>query len=395
LPVDGPPLDGGWVQIEAGRISALGRGRPPGEAEDLGDAAILPGLVNAHTHIELSWLAGRVPPAAAMVEWIRALMRERAAGPSEGDAEVVRTAERALLDARGTGTVLLGDISNTLMSLPLLASNGFGGAVFYELLGFRLANSEGVVREAWARLDQAQLPEREGGRPDPALLRGVVAHAPYSVSAELFSAIARSQRTAPLTVHLAESPEEIEFLQTGAGPFRRLLEDLGVWPLEWSAPRRDPVEYLIDLGYLTPGCLVVHGVHLTPRALERLREQAAVLVTCPRSNEWVGAGMPPVSHFYASGVPVALGTDSLASVPSLNLFDELAALRRIAPEVSAASLIHSATSVGAEALGHGARYGTVAPGKRAELVRVRVPAQTADVEEYLVGGIPAEDIGWV
>jgi cytosine/adenosine deaminase-related metal-dependent hydrolase len=198
-----------------------------------------------------------------------------------------------------------------------------------------------------------------------------------------------------LTVHLAESPEEIEFLQTGAGPFRRLLEDLGVWPLEWSAPRRDPVEYLIDLGYLTPGCLVVHGVHLTPRALERLREQAAVLVTCPRSNEWVGAGMPPVSHFYASGVPVALGTDSLASVPSLNLFDELAALRRIAPEVSAASLIHSATSVGAEALGHGARYGTVAPGKRAELVRVRVPAQTADVEEYLVGGIPAEDIGWV
>ena len=136
----------------------------------------------------------------------------------------------------------------------------------------------------------------------------------------------------------------------------------------------------------------MHGVHLTPADLERLRDQQAVIVTCPRSNEWVGAGMPPVSHFYASGVPVAIGTDSLASVGSLNLFDELAALRRIAPEVSAASLLESATRTGAEALGHGDRYGHIAPGKRAALLEVRVPAGIRDVEEYLVGGIAPDDI---
>jgi cytosine/adenosine deaminase-related metal-dependent hydrolase len=223
----------------------------------------------------------------------------------------------------------------------------------------------------------------------------VVAHAPYSVSPELIAAIARAQRLPPLAIHLAESAEEIEFLRSGGGPFRDLLEELGVWSPGWKAPGRRPVDYLLDLEYVTPGCLVVHGVHLTPASLDRLREHQAVLVTCPRSNEWVGAGMPPVSHFYASGVPVAIGTDSLASVGTLSLFDELAALRRVAPEVSAASLLESATRIGAEALGRGDRYGTIAPGKQAALVIVRVPPAVTDVEEYLVGGIDPQDIGWI
>src|SRR5690606_37543046 len=111
--------------------------------------------------------------------------------------------------------------------------------------------------------------------------------------------------------------------------------------------------------------LVVHGVHLTDDGLERLLKRRAVIVTCPRSNEWVGAGAPRLSHFYAAGVPVAVGTDSLASVPTLNLFDELAEMRRLAPEVAAASLLESATSVGARALGLGDRFGTLTPGKRA------------------------------
>jgi cytosine/adenosine deaminase-related metal-dependent hydrolase len=196
-------------------------------------------------------------------------------------------------------------------------------------------------------------------------------------------------------VHLGESAEELEFLQTGRGPFRELLEQLGAWVPGWTPPRRDPVRYLADLGYLTPGCLVVHAVHLNTSALDRLRDAGSVVVTCPRSNEWVGAGMPPISHFYASGVRVAIGTDSLVSVASLNMFDELAAMRRIAPEVTASSLLESATRIGADALGHGDRYGTISPGKSAALLRVRVPAATADVEEYLVGGIKTEDIAYV
>jgi aminodeoxyfutalosine deaminase len=115
----------------------------------------------------------------------------------------------------------------------------------------------------------------------------------------------------------------------------------------------------------------------------------AVLVTCPRSNVWVGSGAPRLSRFYASGVKMAVGTDSLASAPSLSLFDELAEMRRIAPDVPAAAFLDSVTRQGAAALGFGREFGTIAPGKRAALVAVEVPAAVRDVEEYLVSGVPA------
>jgi cytosine/adenosine deaminase-related metal-dependent hydrolase len=220
----------------------------------------------------------------------------------------------------------------------------------------------------------------------------VVAHAPYSVSPALFAEIARQRRSAPLAVHLGESAEEVEFLRTGRGPFRDLLQSLGAWADDWRVPECDPVEYLARVGYLRPGVMVVHGVHLSDDSLLQLRHASATIVTCPRSNEWVGVGLPRISHFYNCGLPVAIGTDSLASNSTLNMFDELAALRRIAPDVSAAGLLESATRRGAQALGFDDDFGTLAPGKRAALVSVDVPADVADVEEYLVSGVPASAI---
>jgi cytosine/adenosine deaminase-related metal-dependent hydrolase len=381
LPVDRPPIDGGWIAVDHGRVASVGGGRPPATAENLGDVAVLPGLVNAHTHLELGWLAGRVPAMSSIVEWIRTLIRERSTGPPEGDAGIVQGIERGIQEARATGTVLVGDISNTLAAPPVLDANGFASVTFHEILGFNAHDPDGLVRQAWERVDRVS----SGGA-------GVVAHAPYSVSPALFRSIAGTRRHVPLSVHLGESAEETEFLLTGTGPFRELLEELGAWDDSWDVPRCDPVEYLKRVDYLSPGCLVVHGVHLSVAALERLRDEDAVVVTCPRSNEWVGAGMPPISHFYGSGVRVAVGTDSLASVGSLSVFDELAALRRIAPEVSAASLLESATRIGAEALGQGHEFGTIAAGRRAAFVTVRLPTHVIDVEEYLVGGVPADDI---
>jgi cytosine/adenosine deaminase-related metal-dependent hydrolase len=118
-----------------------------------------------------------------------------------------------------------------------------------------------------------------------------------------------------------------------------------------------------------------------------LSERGATLVTCPRSNAWVRAGAPPVEAFYRSGARVAVGTDSLTSVEDLNLFSELAALRRLAPGVKAADLLRSATLSGAEALGFGATHGAIARGRAAALIAVEVPPGTTDVEEYLVSGI--------
>jgi 5-methylthioadenosine/S-adenosylhomocysteine deaminase len=158
---------------------------------------------------------------------------------------------------------------------------------------------------------------------------------------------------------------------------------------------------------------VVHAVHLSDADLQRVAARGATVVTCPRSNQWVGVGVPPIARFYAAGLKVAVGTDSLASVSDLNLFSELHTMRWLAPSVPARTLLESATRVGADALGLGDELGTIEVGKRAELIAVtragpqravassgtpqRAPASAGafDVEEYLVSGIAPEQIQWV
>jgi cytosine/adenosine deaminase-related metal-dependent hydrolase len=393
LPIDRAPIAGGWIEVVDGRIVALGGGAPPGPADDLGDVAVLPGLVNAHTHLELSWMAGRVPPAPSMDQWIYALLRTRREGPPGGEPAVAEALTRAAVALQATGTALVGDVSNSLLTPRALLTAGLGGVIFHELLGFNALDPARQVRDAWTRVHDLERslfgPENLRTREPEDLRFSVVAHAPYSVSPALFREIGRRAGEAPLSVHLGESQEEVEFVRTGLGPIRRALEQLGVWTDDWRPPGTDPVEYLSSLGYLQRGTLVVHAVHLTDEGLGRLCRSGAVLVTCPRSNVWVGSGTPRLARFYASGVSVAVGTDSLASAPSLNLFDELAEMRRIAPEVSAAALLDSATRQGANALGFGRDFGTISPGKRAALVAVDVPAAAPDVEEYLVSGVPA------
>ncbi len=187
----------------------------------------------------------------------------------------------------------------------------------------------------------------------------------------------------------------MEFLATGRGAWRDLLAQLGVLPGGWQAPATTPVEYLDGLGVWKPGALAVHGVHLTAAELERLAARDVTLVTCPRSNVHVGAGVPPVERFAASGVRVAIGTDSLASAPDLNLFAELAALRRLAPDVPARTLLSWATQNGAVALGLESDYGSLAPGRRARFLAVRVPESTDAVEEALVSGVVPSDVMWI
>ena len=167
--------------------------------------------------------------------------------------------------------------------------------------------------------------------------------------------------------------------------------ELGVWQDGWQAPGRGPGDYLCDLGVIGPGTLVVHGVQLTDAELARLAAVGATLVTCPRSNVWVGVGAPPLERFLASGVRLAVGTDSLASAPDLNLFSELALMRRLAPRAPARDLLAAATRGGAEALGMADDLGTIAPGKRAALIAVDVPTDAIGPEEHLLSGIaPAE-----
>ncbi|MED5377397.1 MAG: amidohydrolase family protein, partial [Acidobacteriota bacterium] len=185
------------------------------------------------------------------------------------------------------------------------------------------------------------------------------------------------------------------FLDDGGGPWRQLLERRGVWNPSWEPPQCSPGELLKRVGWYDPSVIVVHGVHLSVEDLLGLSESGVKLVTCPRSNVWTGAGPPPIKRFIESGVSLAVGTDSLASAPDLNLFAELARLREISPDVPASSLLMSATIGGARALRWEDEFGTIEPGKSADLITVALPETVSDVEEYLVCGVGASDITWL
>jgi aminodeoxyfutalosine deaminase len=388
LPVGRPPIAGGVVWVDRDAIAAVGE-YESGAVEDLGTVAILPGLVNAHTHLELSWMRGQVPPCGSMPAWASSLMARRAAGQSAaGHADQVeQRVVDAIREARVSGTCLIGDVTNTLATYEPLMDSELSAAIFRELLGFSAPDPEGLVAAAWGPI--ADLTPIAWLRPS------LVPHAPYSVSPALMQAIARSSAGKPLSIHLGESAQEIDFLRDGTGAWRGLLEALGVWNSSWAVPGCGPVEYLDRLGLVNRDLLAVHGVQFTDAELSRLAAAGATLVTCPRSNKWTGAGVPPIDRFYASGVRVAIGTDSLASVDDLNVFAEMAEVRRLAPAVPAARILESATLAGAEALGFGAELGSIEPGKRAQLLAVRVPADVTDVEEYLVSGIEPGDVRWL
>lgn len=395
LPIDRPPIVDGWIDVTSDGIAAVGGEAdspaagvgvaPPERVLHLGPAAVLPGLVNAHTHLELSHLHGRVPPAASMVTWVRGLLAARRADATSA-AQLATTIARAIAGAVATGTVAFGDIGNTDAAIAPLRDAPVQAWHFDERLGFRTGAGATTAAAAWQAASA-----RDAASSTEGVRAGVAPHAPYSTAPDLVRGIVagldeRADRRA--SMHVAESPEEGQLLADGTGPWRMLLEELGAWEPRWTPPGTTPVRYLYDLGMLHPRLLIVHGTQSTSADLELLARAGSTVVVCARSNAWVGAGTPPVDAMLAAGVGLAVGTDSLASVDDLDMFAELAALRRLAPDVPAALLLRAATLGGATALGF-ERLGALAPGFSPRALVVDLPADVngaAAVTEWLVSG---------
>ena len=393
LPISQPPIRDAWLRTDRGRVIAFGHTRPgdftaPDEI-DLGDVAVLPGLVNAHTHLELSWMRGRLPETDDFDGWIRRIIELKTESAKHG-AAVAAATDEAIREARAFGTAVVGDITNSLATSRPLKEHGLAAVVFHELLGFRSEDAARLMQEAVAGLQS---------EPASDLVRHTLApHAPYSVSPALFGLIRAALQHDPFgrsSVHLGESAAEIEFLKYGTGPCRTGLERMGKWDPSWVCPQSGPVEYLDRMGFLDDRVLVVHGVHFGEAELKRVAAKGATLVTCPRGNIRTGAGTPPIEEFFDSGVRIAVGTDSLASVPDLNLFAELEEMRRLAPALPARLLVESATINGARALGFDSDFGTIDSGKRDALIAVQLDGYVPNVEEYLVSGIEASQISWI
>jgi cytosine/adenosine deaminase-related metal-dependent hydrolase len=367
LPVAASPIQNGAISVHDGRIVAVGRRKDVVKAHtgvevrDLGDVVVVPGLINAHTHVELSFMNGEPPAGGALMSWLRDLVSRRGEMETPAAAEA---AARAVETMVARGTVAVGDVANGAWAAPLLARSALHGIAFHEIYGFRAADAEAILDDAASRLTAIDA--------DPAMreARGRLAavltpHAAHTTSYPLLKAL-RGRAAASgerLSIHVAESDEEIRLLRDGTGPFREFLIERGAWEDGWKAPGLTPVEYLDRLGALTPRTLAVHCVHLDHQDLSRLQARGVTVVTCPRSNQRLSVGKSPVPKLLASGIPVALGTDSLASSPDLDVFTEIAYLRQEHPGVAPAAALRIATINGARALGLDRDLGTIEPGK--------------------------------
>lgn len=377
LPMQGPPLDGGWVRIERGRIVAVGRRPPSGTVVDLGDALILPGLVNAHTHLEFSDCETPLNPSGGLPSWIERvvhLRRSRPAPPADDGTEHEDAIRRGLAESAAAGVTTIGEIATLApASVYAAAGNGPRLRLFREGLGL----STEAIRRTTSRLTAESDSSHR-----PAGLGGLSPHAPYSVAAALgrWMIEAARRRHLPVAMHVAESPEEAAFLSGGAGRFRSLLESLGAWPAA-QPPHLLPVADWISALARAPRGIVVHGTFLPDDAiamarLAHHRDRLAVAI-CPRTTLALSGRLPPLAAFRDAGLRIAMGTDSRASNPDLSMLAECRTLVD-GGLVSPAEALGMATRHGAWALMLEHRCGLIAPGRPADLMILRPTSPPTD-----------------
>ena len=337
----------GFVQWDAsGRVVALRRAR---KSERPLDIAVLPGLVNAHAHLQLEPLPH---VEQQFLPWVGAVM---AARHGKTAADYRRTARQSLRDLLHSGTTAVGEIDSTGVCSAVLKTLPMAGRCYRELTGFhlRMAEARALVRDCYPQATYSMLP-------------GLSPHAPYSVSPDLLRA-ARA-RTRHLAIHCAELPEEQQFLRTGKGPFAELLQRLGRLPDGFRAPGVGAVAWLQQLGVLGPSTLLVHCQELERLDVDRIAASGAAIVVCPGTMDYFGRTPPAIAKWRQKGIVVALGTDSKASNLGLSMRRELALAARMWPQLRPAELLQMATEAGGRALN--GRFGRLRRGQRADFLVV-------------------------
>ncbi len=360
-PITAPPIEDGAVLVGAdGRISAVGpqaKVPSPHEAERLEfqDAILTPGLVNAHTHLELTHLAGK-NGETSFVPWIKRIRELKDATPPEA---FIAAAEAGLRDCWTRGVTCIAETGSTGAAMEALVRFGGRGIMYQEVFGPGPAQVSAAMEE----LERQVLRLRRLATSMRGV--GVSPHAPYSVSEALYRRVARfaQQEQLPIALHLAESQEETELVRFGAGPFAEVLRGRGivVEPHHCS-----PVQYLRELGVLRSGTLAIHCVQVDDADLQILKTARVAVVHCPRSNRMHGHGAAPIAALREAGLTVGIGTDSVVSVPDLDVWAETRASWFGAEEA-----LRFLTLEGARALGWERIIGSLEVGKAADLAVFR------------------------
>lgn len=351
------------------------------------DAVLLPPLVNAHVHLELSCLSRLGSSQKQFVDfpdWIRELLRQRS---NVSDAEMMQGSDESLLQLWTRGTGLIADIGNRIEIFPDLTAKMEKNTTICNFLEF-LGLTAGSERE------MIELLKRLAGH------TYVAAHAPYSTGPGLIRAIKQvaEKNNQLFSIHVAESSEEIDFLVDGHGPFRGFLEERGVWDGTFQPPGCGAVDYLDRLGILNESTLCVHVVHVSDDEIDLLAKRRARICLCPGSNRRLASGVAKVERMIASNILPALGTDSLASNDTLDLWREMQLLRQDHPQIDPAIVLSMATRGGAESLGFGESFGQLSAGMKVSVVAARLDdsCDTPDsIYDYLTSAGTAVKVYWL
>jgi cytosine/adenosine deaminase-related metal-dependent hydrolase len=365
-PINGPVIRDGSVVFSNGNIAAIGPTAALGDqiadsrAVDLGNSVILPGLVNAHTHLELSTIQRGARPAR-FVDWIIELMGKPVppGGIEAGIAQCLRF-----------GVTAVGDITtNPAVTRPLLIDSPLSGVSYGEVraMAQRRGLLEPRIQQSLNHL-KSQISNANAARPH-AVRAGISPHAPYSIES---TGIARCLQAAreyqlPLTMHLAETPDEVTFLADHSGPFRELWNLLNAWDDQVPTFVGGPIRFASALGLLDYPALLAHVNYCDDDELTMLAQGHASVVYCPRTHAYFGHPPHRWRDMLAAGINVAVGTDSCASSPDLNLVDDLRLLHEIAPEVDPTVLWEMASTRAASAI-QCAGIGSLAIGNAADVV---------------------------
>ncbi len=367
VPVSDAPIESGYVSISDGIILNVSDQRPSGNIIDLGDVVLTPGLVNAHTHLEFSDLKHPLgirdgECAVSFTDWIRLVIEHRINRPlaAENRKQVINQGIQESVDA---GVVAMGEIVTSPYDFAYGMVEEIRVVAFLESLG----RSTKIIEARMAELEAA-IETWSSSR------MGLSPHAPYSVHPVLLEQMLRlaNDSALPAAIHLAESKEELRLMQSIDGPFASLFQQLDVWEPESYEKNQKPLDWLKKLSE-AKNSLVIHGNYLSTEEIEFISHSPnpMTVVYCPRTHAYFGHDRYPLEDFLNKGINVAIGTDSRASNPDLDLLSELKQIALNFPEMSTEKILSFGTLGGAAALGIDNEFGTIEPGKSARLTVIR------------------------
>ena len=366
VPIDGPPLEWGQVHIEGEKIAGVSKAGTIEVDENLGEVILLPGLVNAHTHLDLTGFPQERKNGSNFLEWIDSVIAHRmSTTPSQMQEHIQKGIDQSLK----AGVCLIGDISAGGHSWDLLSQSKLGGVVYFELLGLKRDRAQMAL--------EAFLSWIERIKPQDCLSPGVSPHAPYSVRIELLNFAIEQEL--PLQMHLAETLLEIELLQTRKGPFADWLMAKNVYDESGMVPSVRNVLQLLDRNSQS---VLVHGTCLTD-----FSEKKRKLVYCPRTHDFFNSSPHPMPQMLSAGWEIALGTDGISSNPDLNVLSEARFVRAKFPQLSPDQILRMITINGATLLRADRKNGTLMRGKYANLCYfpIDLNAPVEPVENLLLG----------